>query len=46
MIYSKGKLIKELKAKGIRKGDKQGATVQLEHLRYADVVNLWFQYCK
>lgn len=46
MIYSKGKLIKELKAKGIRKGDKQGATVQLEHLKYADVVSLWYKHCQ
>lgn len=46
MIFSKGNLIKDLKAKGIRKGDKQGATVQLEHLKYADVVNLWYEYCK
>lgn len=46
MIYSKGGLIKELKTKGIRRGDKQGATVSLEHLKYADVVNLWYKYCK
>ena len=46
MIYSKGKLIKELKAKGIRKGDKQGATVSLELLKYADVVNLWYEHCQ
>ena len=46
MIFSKGKLIKELKQKGVRKGDKQGATVSLEHLKYADVVTLWFEHCK
>lgn len=46
MIFSKGELIKQLKAKGIRKGDKQGSTVPLEHLKYADVVNLWYKYCK
>lgn len=46
MIFSKGKLIKELKQKGVRKGDKQGATVSLEHLKYADVVNLWFEHCQ
>lgn len=45
MIFSKGELIKELKAKGVRRGDKQGATVSLEHLKYADVVNLWFEHC-
>lgn len=44
MIYSKGYLINQLKKNGIRKGDKFGATVSLEHLKYADVVNLWFKY--
>lgn len=46
MIFSKGQLIKQLKAKGIRRGDKQGSTVSLEHLKYADVVSLWYKYCK
>lgn len=46
MKYTKGYLIKQLKEKGIRRGDKSGATVHLEHLRYADVVNLWYAHCK
>lgn len=46
MVFSKGKLIKELKVKGIRKGDKNGSTVSLEHLKYADVVNLWYKHCQ
>lgn len=45
MIYSKGYLINQLKKNGVRKGNKFGATVSLEHLKYADVVNLWFKYC-
>ena len=34
--------LKELKNKGIRKADKDGALVSLEHLKYAQVVNLYY----
>lgn len=41
---TKGKMIKALKNKGIRKGDKGGATVSLEHLKITDVINLYFKH--
>ena len=38
---TKGTLIKELKAKGVRKGiNSKGALVSLEHLKYEEVINL------
>lgn len=43
-MMTKGKMIKALKAAGIRKGDKNGATVSLEHLRSYQVVNLYYRY--
>lgn len=46
-MLTKGKMIKELKEKaGIRKADKDGATVQLEHLKTHQVTNLYYQHCK
>ena len=42
MFRTKGTMIKELKANGIRKADKDGATVGLEHLKYFQVVNLYY----
>jgi hypothetical protein len=45
-MLTKGSMIKALKSKGIRKGDKDGATVQLEHLKAYQVTNLYYQYCK
>ena len=42
MYRTKGTMIKELKANGIRKADKDGATVGLEHLKYFQVVNLYY----
>lgn len=44
-MLTKGKMIKELKSKGIRKADKEGATVSLEHLKTHQVINLYYQYC-
>lgn len=47
MVGTKGSMIKELKKAGIRRGIKNGGLeVQLEHLKYADVVNLYYKYCK
>lgn len=43
---TKGKMIKMLKEKGIRKGDKNGATVQLEHLKTHEIVKLYYTHCK
>lgn len=46
-MLTKGKMIKELKEKAnIRKADKDGATVQLEHLKAYQVTSLYYQYCK
>ena len=41
---TKGKYIKALKSIGVRKGDKMGATVALEHLKTVDVINLYFKH--
>ena len=41
----KGRMIKELKAKGIRRGEKNGAIVKLEHLKIFAIINLWNEYC-
>lgn len=46
-MLTKGKMIRQLKEKaGIRKAEKNGATVQLEHLKAYQVANLYYQYCK
>ena len=42
---TKGQMIKELKNIGVRRGiNSLGNEVSLEHLKFADVVNLYFQY--
>ena len=41
MYLTKGKMIKELKKRGIRKGNKNGATVSLEHLKICDIIKLF-----
>ena len=38
-------MIKQLKKHGIRKGDKNGAAVQLEHLKTFKIAELYYQYC-
>ena len=46
-MLTKGKMIKFLKEQaGIRKGDKQGAIVPLEHLKTHQIVNMYYQYCE
>ena len=45
-MLTKGKMIKELKEKGIRTGDKNGAKVKLEHLKSFAITELYNQYCK
>ena len=45
-MLTKGTMIKELKKVGIRKGEKQGYTVKLEHLKTPDVAKLHSKYCK
>ena len=45
MILTKGQMIKELKKIGIRKGNKNGTDLKLEHLKFSDIVNLYFTHC-
>ena len=44
-MLTKGKMIKELKATGVRKGEKNGAFVSLEHLKTSDVIKLYYDNC-
>jgi hypothetical protein len=45
MLFGKGKMIKELKAKGVRRGDKNGSIVSLEHLKSYEVIKLYAEHC-
>jgi hypothetical protein len=46
-MLTKGKMIKCLKEKaGIRKADKEGYTVSLEHLKTYQVSKLYYENCK
>ena len=45
-MLTKGFMMRELKKVGVRKGDKNGLTVQLEHLKSFEVSKLYHQYCK
>ena len=44
-MLTKGVMVKALKEKGIRSGDKDGATVKLEHLKTFAVTKLYFEHC-
>ena len=44
-MLTKGLMTRELKKKGIRTGDKMGATVQLEHLKTYQVTKLYYEHC-
>lgn len=44
-MLTKGFMVKALKEKGIRKGDKDGATVSLEHLKTYQIINMYYEYC-
>lgn len=44
-MLTKGKMIKELKSAGVRKGEKDGAFVSLEHLKTSDVIKLYYDNC-
>ncbi len=47
MPWTKGQMIKELKEAGVRRGIKNGgALVSLEHLKYEDIINLWYKTFK
>lgn len=43
-MITKGKMIKELKKAGIRRADKNGASVNLEALKTYQVINLYYTY--
>ena len=45
-MLTKGQMIKSLKKHGIRRGDKNGARVSLEHLKTFQVIELYYQYCR
>lgn len=40
----KGQMIRKLKSIGVRKGDKNGALVKLEHLKTSDVIKIYKQH--
>ena len=44
-MLTKGKMIKQLKNCGIRKGEKDGAFVSLEHLKTCEVIKLYYDNC-
>jgi hypothetical protein len=41
MMPTKGYMVKKLKEAGIRRGDKNGASVPLEHLKTYAIINLY-----
>ena len=45
-MLTKGVMIKALKEAGIRRGNKDGAEVKLEHLKTYQVIDLYYTYCK
>ena len=44
-MITKGKMIRELKKAGVRRGDKNGSIVKLEHLKTFDIIKLYAEYC-
>ena len=44
-MQTKGKMIKALKSVNIRRGEKDGALVSLEHLKTSDVIKLYYDNC-
>ena len=44
-MLTKGKMIQSLKKNGVRKGDKDGSVVSLEHLKTYHVIELYYKYC-
>ena len=45
-MLTKGTMVKALKEKGIRRGDKNGASVSLEHLKTYQIIDLYYKYCR
>lgn len=46
MIMTKGRMIQELKKNEVRSGEKEGAKVQLEHLKTHQIIDLYYKFCK
>jgi hypothetical protein len=44
-MLTKGKMITALKKANVRKGEKNGAFVSLEHLKTSDVIKLYYDNC-
>jgi hypothetical protein len=44
-MMTKGKMISALKKVGIRRGDKDGAMVALEHLKTFEIIKMYYEYC-
>lgn len=44
-MLTKGKMINELKKKGVRTGEKNGAAVGLSHLKMPQVTELYYKHC-
>ena len=42
VMITKGKMIKALKAAGVRRGDKDGSSVGLEHLKTFAITTMYF----
>ena len=45
-MITKGRMIQELKKNGVRKGDKNGSLVSLEHLKTFQIIKLYSEHCK
>ena len=45
-MITKGYMINELKKNGVRKGEKDGSVVQLEHLKTCQIARLYNEHCK
>lgn len=44
-MLTKGFMVKELKKSGVRTGDKEGATVKVEHLKTHQITKMYYEYC-
>lgn len=44
-MLTKGKMVTELKKKGVRVGEKDSAIVGISHLKTFAVIKLYFEHC-
>lgn len=44
-MLTKGFMTRELKQRGIRTGEKNGAMVSLEHLKTYQIIKMYYEYC-